>query len=177
MCDGLLGLTGAHAAGRATVAHAAALRPAGVGRDHHVDARVRSDRIGWLDGAMDDRFVPLFDLFEALRRELNARAYLGLATTEVQLGHYAVGGTYVRHLDAFAGQPGRVITAIWYANPDWQAAHGGRLCVWDPGRRRLAPLLDRLIVFRSAAVAHEVETCHHERFAVTAWFAPRCLPA
>lgn len=155
--------------------HAAGLRAATVGRDRRLDPRVRSDAIGWLDGADDVGFSPLFLLFETLRVELNTRAYLGLVTTEVQLGHFGVGGTYVRHLDAFTGQPGRVITAIWYANPDWQAAHGGRLRVWDPDQRELEPLLDRLVVFRSADVAHEVETCNRERFAITAWFTPRAL--
>ena len=150
--DGLLGELPAQDAVRASVAHA---------------------KISWIEGDVDPRFSPLLALFEALRGELNARAYLGLTRTEVQLGRYAMGGSYARHCDAFAGGPGRVITAIWYANPEWQAAHGGRLRVWDPEQRDVEPLLDRLIVFRSDCVQHEVQLCNSERFAITAWYTPR----
>lgn len=171
--DGLLGELPAQAAARASVAHAKDLRDATVGRSRRLDRGVRTDQIGWLEGDVDPRFSPLLALFEALRGELNARAYLGLTRAEVQLGRYAMGGSYARHCDAFAGGPGRVITAIWYANPEWQAAHGGRLRVWDPEQRDVEPLLDRLIVFRSDCVQHEVQLCNWERFAITAWYTPR----
>jgi SM-20-related protein len=171
--DGLLGDVSAQAAVCASIAHVTALRLATVGRSRRLDPSIRTDAIGWIDDDVDPRFSPLLALFEVLRGELNERAYLGLTQTEVQLGHYGVGGTYARHRDAFAGGPGRVITAIWYANPGWQVAHGGCLRVWDPDQRAVEPLLDRLIVFRSDTVSHEVELCHSERFAITAWYRPR----
>lgn len=150
-----------------------ALRPAGVGRgaDHRHDDAVRGDRITWLGRHLD---VPAFSRaharFDALRVEVNRAAYLGLTRVGLQLACYPGGGAaYVRHRDAFPGSINRKITAIWYLNPDWQPAHGGALRLHVPGEPLVEPLLDRLVVFFSEQVEHEVEPAHATRWAMTAW--------
>jgi SM-20-related protein len=63
------------------------------------------------------------------------------------------------------------VTAILYLNPDWTEAAGGLLRLHLPsGPLDVAPLLDRLVVFRSEIVEHEVLPTHAPRWAVTAWY-------
>ena len=79
------------------------------------------------------------------------------------------------------------MTAIYYANPGWRPENGGALrlhahgtdgtdaadAATDAGAVDLAPLLDRLLVFLSERVEHEVLPTKTPRWAVTAWFRPR----
>jgi SM-20-related protein len=148
---------------------ARALRPAGVSRGAQVDPDVRNDEIAWLD---PEDAPALFARFESLRLLLNRTAYLGLSRMDVQLARYAGNGArYDRHLDAFAGsRRSRVITAIWYANRDWRPEHGGVLRVHGPFARDVEPILDRLVLFLSEKVEHEVLPAHAPRLAVTAWY-------
>lgn len=150
-----------------------ALSPAGVGRAaaHRDDRTVRGDRITW---ANRHREVPAIARagarFDALRLELNRAAYLGLVRFSLQLARYPGDGAgYVRHRDAFAGSVNRFVTAIWYLNPDWRPADGGRLRLFVPGEPRIEPCLDRLLVFFSADIEHAVEPSFAERWAMTAW--------
>src|SRR5690606_10962536 len=128
----------------------------------------------WLDPAEAPPAIAAWlEALVRLRDALNARAFLGLRRHEVQIARYAGGGVgYVRHLDAFPGPPNRVVTAIYYLNEGWEPAHGGalRLFLEDGTMRDVAPRLDRLLVFRSARVEHEVLPVWAERLAITAWF-------
>src|SRR5262249_34925648 len=134
------------------------LRAAAVGRERH--AGVRGDDIAWLDD--DGRF-------EALRLALNREAWLGLDRFELQAARYQAGAAYPRHRDAFRGGPSRRITAIWYLNSEWSG--GGELRLHLPeGPLDLAPLFDRLVVFLSEELEHEVLPATAERWAVTAWY-------
>src|SRR5262249_17455392 len=133
------------------------LRPASVGRERQ--AGVRGDELAWLDD--DGRF-------EGLRLDLN-EAWLGLARLELQVARYQIGAAYPRHLDAFRGGLSRRVTAIWYLNPDWSGGGELRLHL-DEGPRDIAPINDRLVVFLSEKLEHEVLPAASERWAVTAWY-------
>ena len=87
---------------------------------------------------------------------------------------------YRPHRDAFPAPPGarpnRRVTAIYYANPGWRADDGGPLRLHpssDAGPVDVAPVLDRLLVFLSERVEHEVLPTRVARRAVTAWFRAR----
>lgn len=92
---------------------------------------------------------------------------------------YPAGGArYMRHTDNPDGN-GRVLTCLYYLNPGWRAADGGELSLLRPSddevaeteRARVAPLLDRCVVFWSdARVPHEVLPSHAERLALSVWF-------
>jgi [Skp1-protein]-hydroxyproline N-acetylglucosaminyltransferase len=98
------------------------------------------------------------------------------------------GARFVKHTDTYAtahvkgrsnaGSGGaqliRLVTCVYYLNPDWVPDHGGYLRVftkdspqqhWDA-----APVLDTLVVFRSTDVEHEVLPTFHERMALTVWY-------
>jgi SM-20-related protein len=182
--DGVLGPQGSLGVHDAVEALAAAgrLRPAGLGRGaaYRVDGAVRGDAIAWIEpGEVPPELTDLWTVFLALRDSLNRAAYLGLDRMEVQVARYPGGGAaYGRHRDAFSalpsGRPNRRVTVIYYANPGWSLDSGGalRLHVAD-GPVDVEPVLDRLLVFQSERVEHEVLPARAPRCAVTAWFRPR----
>ena len=165
-----------------TLALAGRLRSAGVGRGaaYRVDGAARGDAIAWIGpDEIPSELRALWDLFRALRDALNRAAYLGLDRMEVQVARYPGGGAaYERHRDAFpappGGHPNRRVTAIYYANPAWGPEDGGALRLHgDDGTRDIAPVLDRLPVFLSERIEHEVLPAWTPRRAVTAWFRVR----
>ncbi len=149
-----------------------ALVRAGVRREHTLDDTIRSDEIAWL--TPEEAQGPLagaVEHFTALMGAINEAAWLGLRRFDLMLSRYRPGAKYVRHLDAFPGQENRRVTAIVYLNEAWALADGGqlRLCVDPPVL--VDPVMDRLVVFRSELVEHEVLEAHAERFALTAFFS------
>lgn len=150
------------------------LRRAGIRRSAELDDSVRTDELAWLTreeakGALAEAVAR----FEELMNELNESAWVGLRTFDLQLARYAAGGHYQRHRDAFPGQDNRRITAIVYLNQAWRPEHGGQLQLHVEPPTQIEPSLDRLVVFRSEVVEHEVLHAHAERWALTAWYSAR----
>ena len=79
----------------------------------------------------------------------------------------------MRHRDAFPGGDNRRVTAILYLNPDWQPEHGGQLRLHLDPPRDVEPFSERLVVFLSDRVEHEVLPAFADRWAITAWYYPR----
>ncbi|XXF77057.1 2OG-Fe(II) oxygenase [Myxococcaceae bacterium GXIMD 01537] len=153
------------------------LRPAGIrrGADFAVHADTRGDLIGWVQPEAHTALGALWDGFSALGGALSAGAYMGLGRFDVQLALYPGGGAhYARHLDAFPGTSNRRVTAIYYANPEWRPEHGGVLRLYPEGAVvDVEPVLDRLVVFLSERIEHEVLPAFAPRLALTAWFYGR----
>lgn len=69
----------------------------------------------------------------------------------------------------------RRITLLWYLNPGWLPEWGGQLRAYPQSRHAprcgmdVEPLLDRVLVFRSDLVEHEVLPTSASRCAVTVW--------
>ena len=70
-----------------------------------------------------------------------------------------------------------MVTAIYYLNEGWTPSDGGvlRLHIADGQLVEGQPILDRLVIFLSDRVEHEVLPAHAERLAITAWYR-RDLP-
>ncbi|MBX5483258.1 MAG: 2OG-Fe(II) oxygenase [Myxococcaceae bacterium] len=176
--DGVLGATAAKQVrdAAAAIARNDGLRAAGVSRAATPDARVRGDEMAWIDRAnAPPAFLPVLALFDGLKEEANRAAWLGLERYDLQLGRYAGGGArYVKHLDAFGDTrgPNRRLTAIYYLNEAWTPDCGGALRVYlhDGTTRDVAPQLDRLVVFLSDRLEHEVLPAYTDRLALTAWY-------
>lgn len=58
-------------------------------------------------------------------------------------------------------------------NPAWRTEDGGQLRLFRPEPREVEPVADRLVVFLSERLEHEVLEIHADRFAATAWFYSR----
>ncbi|WP_223638187.1 2OG-Fe(II) oxygenase [Corallococcus sp. EGB] len=176
--DAFLGEARALAARAAALARVEAgmLKPAGIrrGADHALDRSVRGDHIEWVLPGAAPELEALWHRFQALGEAVSTGSYLGLGRFDVQLACYPGGGAhYTRHRDAFPGRSNRRLTAVWYANADWKPEHGGvlRLFPEDTGAPvDVAPVLDRLVVFLSERLEHEVMPVHAPRLALTAWF-------
>lgn len=151
---------------------------AGTGRDaqHHLDTRVRSDRIHWLerDTPAASRYL---DFAEVLREGMNSRLFLGLFDYECHYACYQAGAFYGRHRDAFAGARSRIVSSVLYLNPEWQPDWGGELLLYDDRDgtllRRVQPVLNRFVLFLSERFPHEVLSATHDRYSLAGWFRVR----
>jgi SM-20-related protein len=152
------------------------LRHAGVGRGAEVRPTVRGDRIAWLDPAdAPAALLPVLEMFVALRRTLVEVAFVGVDAMECQVAIYDAGSGYAAHRDAPRGSSSRRITAVYYANP-WRDGDGGELELFDDESgdahctRGVAPIADRLVVFRADATLHAVrEVARGPRVAISAF--------
>ena len=151
------------------------LARAGIGRglDHLVDPSIRGDLIHWLDGGTAAQ-AALLELLRSLRRELNRRLFLGLFEFEGHFAVYPAGAGYQRHVDSFRGAANRILSLAIYLNPQWCAADGGLLRLFDPTTGRVAdevvPLLGRVAIFLSEELPHEVTVTRRDRQAIAGWF-------
>ncbi len=154
---------------------------AGTGRggDFGVREGVRSDEVMWLD---PQNATPAQQAYlaamEALRSEINQALYLGLFDYECHFARYAAGAFYRKHLDAFRGDKGRVVSCVYYLNPDWQASDGGQLRLYldeagDGPFVDVTPSAGTLVVFLSERHWHEVLPANRERVSLTGWFRVR----
>lgn len=148
------------------------------GSSHRQDSQIRSDLITWLDPeAAPAGLQGVHGCFDSLRISLNRSLYLGLTQAEVQIACYPGGGArYARHLDAFPGSTNRKITAICYLNPEWTPRQGGYLRLYlESEELDIEPVLDRLVVFVSDRIEHEVLPAFAMRRTVTVWYRQRGL--
>jgi SM-20-related protein len=121
-----------------------------------------------------------------VQEELRQAWGFGSGRLQAQLACYPGGGTrYVRHLDAPPGdnEAGgqRRLTLLYYVNPDWSPADGGCLRMYPKTQVRASqkeeeeffvdvePVGDRLLIFQSRTIEHEVLPSHAMRFSLTMW--------
>ncbi|RUO23367.1 proline hydroxylase [Aliidiomarina iranensis] len=147
---------------------------AGIGREqqHTLNTRVRSDQIRWLHSEVAAEAIYLNTL-NNLRVRLNRRLFMGLFDYECHLARYQPGAFYKKHLDAFKGRSNRVLTTVFYLNPEWHAEDGGELVIYGTNDEILETVLPKqntLVVFLSDTFVHEVKTAYRERFSITGWF-------
>ena len=162
------------------------LRPAGMkssSNDRWERRDIRGDVMMWVHDT-DEKHVTtsvrqvLLQL-DALRRDLNDCAHFNSLRMESQLALYPGNGTrYIRHRDAPVdsssptnGPAHRRLTVIYYANPGWKEEHGGHLRIFLPtGEMDIAPLPDRLLMFYSSWLEHEVLPSFAPRVAISSFF-------
>jgi SM-20-related protein len=144
-----------------------------------VAPEVRRDRVCWFDadGEAGVRPGPLVALFlarlDGLVRHLNSTCFLGLRRVECHASCFEPGAFYGAHTDAFRGEVGRVISYCYYLNDAWISTSGGCLRLHGVTAIDVAPLLDRLVLFRSADQSHEVLPTSARRLSLTGWLSSR----
>jgi len=152
------------------------LEAAGIGRqqDFSKNRDIRRDRIHWL-AREHHAEQGWLDFMEQLRLHMNRYLMLGLFSHECHFAHYPPGAFYKRHMDAFKGQSNRILTTVFYLNPQWQAEDGGELVIYndadsDRVRAQLLPEFGTLVSFLSEEFPHEVLAAQRDRYSIAGWF-------
>lgn len=145
---------------------------------------IRSDKIAWTDGVHPPcpnlRFlVQLLDSVVLTANRMQNTKELGSSRitgrTNAMVACYPGNGAhYVKHVDN-ANNDGRLITAIYYLNKDWQPADGGNLRIFSKCMNGavadVMPIFDRVVFFWSdSRNPHEVLPAYRSRYAVTVWY-------
>jgi len=155
------------------------LKPSGMGLGESLwnDGKIRGDHILWVNERWKiiESAPTLYELLgklDLLRQELNDACGLKSDKTQTQLACYpGKGSRYVRHLDAYVGGSTRRLTFLYYFNTNWKKGDGGELRLFLDGETKdVEPLADRLFIFQSRTLEHEVLPSHTPRFAITMWF-------
>lgn len=152
------------------------MQPAKVGQAS-VEKRVpeiRSDMTYWLDRSRDEELNFFFLLIEEVMERLKHELFLSLQGYEFHMAMYPAGGFYKPHLDQFDARSNRMISMILYLNDNWQPGDGGELRIHKNNDLiDVQPLLNRLVLFRSDVVLHEVLPAHRTRRSITGWLLKR----
>ncbi|WP_248730184.1 MULTISPECIES: 2OG-Fe(II) oxygenase [Halomonadaceae] len=153
-----------------------AMASAGIGRgpQHNLRPDIRGDAIHWLDRASLPQRQYLSAML-CLQRELNQALYLGLFEFEAHFAHYPPGTFYKKHVDSFQGQANRVISTVFYLNPDWPEDGGGEMVLYAPGApereiARIRPEAGTFACFLSETIPHEVLPTRLPRASIAGWF-------
>ena len=149
------------------------LKNAGTGRaaQFAVQQSLRSDQIRWLEPGMSQAVDRYLAQMNGLREFFNRQLYLGLQEFENHFAFYAPGAFYQKHLDRFQHEDSRVLTSVLYLNPVWKPGDGGELRLHlENGARDIEPVANRLVLFISEQILHEVIPTGVERLSLTGWF-------
>ncbi|RFC53980.1 2OG-Fe(II) oxygenase [Brumimicrobium aurantiacum] len=141
---------------------------------------IRGDYTFWLDKQRDQEIRPFFEEMDEVKEKLNQLMYLSLSDYEFHLAHYPSDSFYKKHLDQFDGRRNRMISVIIYLNQDWKTGDGGELRVYPEGQNTfdIPPLENRMVMFRSDVLHHEVLKSNTSRKSITGWmlYQPAVLP-
>lgn len=143
---------------------------------------VRSDNIYWYDG-VDPRAIEavtvrlLLSMIDALMLQVSRRIEDQVVggRSRAMIAIYPGGQSkYIRHVDN-PNKDGRLITVIYYANPDWNLDRdGGALRLYPRTSTTpmdVDPKADRIVFFWSDhRNPHEVLGVNRHRLAVTLWY-------
>lgn len=156
-----------------------AFKKAAIGKtgSEKIIEEVRGDYTYWLKSGID----PIPQLFEVLTETkglINRLCYLSLADFEFHFAHYPKGSFYKKHLDQFSGRNNRMISMIIYLNEDWVEGDGGELQIYPKGKPplKIAPLMNRCVMFRSDTLLHEVLMANKSRKSITGWMLYQPAP-
>ena len=152
------------------------LTQAGIGAlgEFQIKEDIRSDEILWLNkGECNAEIQTFFDFIELFIPTVNRELYTTIKDYEFHLAHYPPGGFYKKHLDQFKSRNNRTLSVIVYMNDNWQDGDGGELKIYKKKDfsdfEIINPIGNRLAIFRSDTVWHEVLTSHKSRKSLTGW--------
>ncbi|WP_017444427.1 2OG-Fe(II) oxygenase [Gayadomonas joobiniege] len=152
------------------------MKQAAIGRNQNETTNkfVRQDKIVWIKegSAAEKAWLAQMSL---LREQLNRQLFLGLFSYESHFACYPEGAFYKKHLDAFKGQANRILSTVYYLNPNWQPEDGGELVIYDPADNnkiltQVSPQAGTMVVFLSEEFPHEVLAAKRTRYSIAGWF-------
>lgn len=147
------------------------LKKAGIGSiDFQIVNEVRGDFIHWIDETQAAQLSFFFDKISTISEQLNRYCYLGIKSHEFHFALYPKGSFYEKHLDQFQERTNRMISVVFYLNENWQEGDGGELKIYKAsGDIIVPPLANRLVLFKSDLIEHEVLKTTTSRKSITGW--------
>lgn len=148
------------------------LQKAGIGTasDYTIQEGVRGDYISWLGKENEDEALFLAQM-EDFRKTLNLSLLLSLKSFEFHFASYPPGSFYARHLDQFKERNNRMISFVLYFNDNWKPEYEGFLRIYNGDEViDFEPKGNRLVLFRSDIMEHEVLPTKVYRNSITGWF-------
>lgn len=152
------------------------LTQAGIGSlgKYQIKENIRADEILWLDrGDCNAEIKSFFNFIETFIPIVNKELFTAIKDYEFHLAHYPAGGFYKMHLDQFKERNNRILSVIIYMNDDWKEGDGGELKIYKDQTceefELIRPIGNRLAIFRSDVVWHEVLTANKSRKSLTGW--------
>lgn len=143
---------------------------AGIGATNYkIIEDVRGDFIYWLNEARDTTFSEFFKRIKEITFLLNRYCYLSISGNEFHMALYPKGAHYDRHLDQFKERNNRLISVVFYLNENWKQGDGGELKIYKEQEIVIPPIYNRLVLFKSDVVEHEVLVTHVNRKSITGW--------
>lgn len=157
---------------QATEIHELKAASIGRGAEQQLNPDIRRDRIQWLDEQHEPDSLYL-DLMMQLKEGLNRRLFMGLFDYESHYAVYQPGAFYKKHVDALKGSQNRILTTVFFLNPDWIPKHCGELVIFDEDDNeieRIAPKMGHFVIFLSDRFPHEVTKTLAKRNSIAGWF-------
>lgn len=150
------------------------LKAASIGRgvEQQLNPDIRRDRIQWLDEQNKPDILYL-DLMTQLKNGLNRRLFMGLFDYESHYAVYQPGAFYEKHVDALKGSQNRILTTVFFLNPNWKEADCGELIIYDEEDNeleRIPPKMGHFVIFLSERFPHEVTQTRAQRNSIAGWF-------
>lgn len=131
----------------------------------------RSDSLLWLDPAAAGPEQHFGSAIDSFGRALRERLRLPIQDGDFHATVYEPGAFYRRHVDVSrGGRSRRLLSCVYYLNADWTPENAGALRIHGAFPVHVEPRWNRLVVFRSVDIEHEVEApVGRRRLAVTGW--------
>lgn len=157
---------------QSTQAHELKAASIGRGIEQQLNPDIRRDRIQWLEESNepDNQYL---DVMMQLKNGLNRRLFMGLFDYESHYAVYQPGAFYKKHVDALKGSQNRILTTVFFLNPDWKTADCGELIIYDEADieiERIAPKMGHFVIFLSERFPHEVTQTLAQRNSIAGWF-------
>ena len=134
--------------------------------NHTNDSIPEEDDDGVVPGPAVQRYLSALDV---TRVAIARSCFLSLAHIELHAACYEPGTRYAAHVDTFRDDERRVISVCYYLNEEWRDDDGGFLRLHTQPPVDVAPRFDRLVIFRSGTMLHEVLPVRRRRFSMTGW--------
>ena len=128
-----------------------------------VVSKIRSDHILWIHEDLSIAQQHTQTLL-ALAEQFNQAFYFGIREVEAHFASYQAGSFYALHRDNPQQKNDRVISAVYYLHPEWQADWGGQLRLQDKhgAWHIIEPHPNRIAIFQSDLL-HEVLPATQQR--------------
>lgn len=132
---------------------------------------IRGDYTYWLKREVDIQLESFFLLTEEMITLFNRYCFLSLSGAEFHLAQYPPGSFYKKHVDQFKNRSNRMITFILYLNEQWNPGDGGELVIYiGEDNVKIEPIWNRVVMFKSEGLLHEVLPTNIFRRSLTGWF-------